>query len=691
MSRIPDPLRPGEEKEFVPLAGGMVLDLRLRVGLSLPAESGPGKGVFAEQRTFPDLGEAVAEVDPATGQPYPAFALLGEPGAGKSTLLRKLARDAVRRRLAAPAAPLPLFVSLSDHKSGSPLAFLREHYRRAVGYDGLESALEAGRVWLFADGLNEMDHRGYYQRVAQWREFARRHLRPGGNRALVACREADYGEGLALPRLLIHAMDEQRIREFLGKRNPARADALWDELERDRREGRGDLYPLATVPFWLVMIADLARLPGGLPRNRAALAEQFVARWLDYEADRPGGTPLDSTGRAAFADSLTRLAWRGLARSQNYAFRKGAALRLLTAPPGLGAPDWLTLACSCSLLAAAGNTVRFQHQLLQEYFAARELARRFSRRPWARRLLPRLWRVPWRRWRFVRSRWDPLPEPPRTGWEEATVLATGLPDLLGPETAERLTLAVLPHNAPLAARCALEAGVEMAEPAQRAVSARLLVQLHNPRLRLPARLAAGRALGKLGDPRILAGKGAFRREDGKAVTFIEPAWVDVPAGSFRMGSDRADRLASADERPVHTVALTRAYRIGRFPVTVAEYRCFVEAGGYADHGWWQAEAARRWLRGELKFEESYQAFLLRELKQQAEQVLPELDRLVRAGRLSPMQAQALRATAEMSEESARARWRELEAEKRDSAGRARAPWLWGDPRYTNPSQPVVGV
>jgi hypothetical protein len=284
------PLRPGEESQFISLEGGLSFDLRPRLGLALPSQDGSGRGIFTEQRTFPDLTEAMSEIDPATGSPYPAFVLLGEPGSGKSTLMRKLAREALRRRLEDPEALLPVFVSLSDHKSGTPLNFLRRHWQNEMGYDGIEDALSQERIWLFADGLNEMDRKGYEERKEFWRQFLGKHFQPGGNRALVACRLADYGEGVGLrARLLIHPMDEKRIKDFLSKRIPGRDQVLWEQLENDHRNGRGDLYTLATVPFWLVLIAGMAR-PEGLPRNRAELADLCISKWLDYEADpdRPG-------------------------------------------------------------------------------------------------------------------------------------------------------------------------------------------------------------------------------------------------------------------------------------------------------------------------------------------------------------------------------------------------------------------
>jgi formylglycine-generating enzyme required for sulfatase activity len=59
---------------------------------------------------------------------------------------------------------------------------------------------------------------------------------------------------------------------------------------------------------------------------------------------------------------------------------------------------------------------------------------------------------------------------------------------------------------------------------------------------------------------------------------ILPAARPVPASSFRMGG-----TVSTDETPPHTVMLG-AYAIGAYPVTVAEYACFVRAGHPAPAG-----------------------------------------------------------------------------------------------------------
>lgn len=68
------------------------------------------------------------------------------------------------------------------------------------------------------------------------------------------------------------------------------------------------------------------------------------------------------------------------------------------------------------------------------------------------------------------------------------------------------------------------------------------------------------------------------QETGKRVSLTFPPLCRVEAGPFHMGSDkRQDPQAHDIELPQHDVTLS-AYAIGKFPVTIAEYACFVASG-----------------------------------------------------------------------------------------------------------------
>ena len=129
---------------------------------------------------------------------------------------------------------------------------------------------------------------------------------------------------------------------------------------------------------------------------------------------------------------------------------------------------------------------------------------------------------------------------------------------------------------------------------------------------LPAveRAAAGNTLAQLGDPRFRAE--AWYLPDEPLLGFVE-----IPPGSFLMGSDEArDRDADDDELPQHPVELP-AYYVARYPVTVAQFRAFAQASGHqvrepwaqynrvGNHPvvivtWYDAMAYCRWLTERLR-------------------------------------------------------------------------------------------
>ena len=143
------------------------------------------------------------------------------------------------------------------------------------------------------------------------------------------------------------------------------------------------------------------------------------------------------------------------------------------------------------------------------------------------------------------------------------------------------------------------------------------------------RALAGNILAHLGDTR----SGVGLREDG----LPDIAWCDVSAGEFLMGSDQETvtsetrkwerilkqakqedltdiyKRAIASEHPQHPVWLS-TYRISRYSVTNAQYRAFIEDGGYTEtwkacwskEGWeWREQeniTEPKWAGGEFDIE-----------------------------------------------------------------------------------------
>src|SRR5262249_22979021 len=101
------------------------------------------------------------------------------------------------------------------------------------------------------------------------------------------------------------------------------------------------------------------------------------------------------------------------------------------------------------------------------------------------------------------------------------------------------------------------------------VSLRLVGLLQAGRLSPVERAAAGDTLGRLGDPRFHAD--AWYLPNEPLLGFVE-----IPDGPFVMGSDKKhDPQAYDEETAQRSVSLPRYY-IARYPVTVAQFRAFVE-------------------------------------------------------------------------------------------------------------------
>ncbi len=159
------------------------------------------------------------------------------------------------------------------------------------------------------------------------------------------------------------------------------------------------------------------------------------------------------------------------------------------------------------------------------------------------------------------------------------------------------------------------------------------------RLAARERLEAGDVLGALGDPR--PGVGTLTLKDVALPAFD---WVKIPAGTSRMGSAEDDAEARDDEKPAHDVTL-ETFWISRYPVTNAQFRPFVDAGGYGQRSFW-SDVGWAWLQG-------------------ADADLSRFPEDLR----QPYAAWLARRPAE----------------------RRRRPFWWDDPRRRAPSRPVVGV
>ena len=664
--------------KFIPLAAQMdvkrsaeALDMPVAFSeFRVPRE---GEGPEARVTSVPlaDITEAIDK--------HAAFVILGEPGAGKTTTLQKIAFETARRLLLDGAERVPLFVRLSQQAGRTPFDYLQTEWEQKTGSD-FADALAAGRVRLLADGLNELPRDERDERLKAWRLFAGDHCE--ANQVIFTGREKDYEGQLSLPRVRVEPLDDERIADYLRRND---AEGLGELLD----DPRSRLREMARNPFNLTLLAFAYKSNQRDMGNRGRLLEWFSAEWFAREER------LAHTGwirRDAQIAALAQLAYAMQTQGESTTFALKAARAAVPASIEVDGDDIAIKPADVFRFARAATIldpgiqpdVRFYHHLLQEYFAAIELLRRFDdgddvRDVWiARRRIDEMPPA-------NVGEWDALPEPPPTGWEVTTILACGLA-----RNPERLIEAVRLHNPALAARCLDEAGVFLSasDPAQRvrfseatvdhlvrSIRDDLISDLYSPSIHVRARLQAGFVLGRIGDPR-------FQPQVVNGVRVILPKMVPVPAGKYLVGSaDDPDALDT--EKPQHPVELA-AFTIGKWPVTNAEFACFIDAGGYDDQKFWTTDLAKRWLRGEDVTGGQFTVWMDWWKWLTARQNWRE--QLDRIGSYSPAQMRTFEYMAGLDETGLKT-WLSgsLAAKSRER------PEYWLDADRNNPSQPVVGV
>lgn len=312
------------------------------------------------KKKFSSIREAVNE--------YSQFVLIGDPGAGKTTTLRRLALDTALRRLADSSQPMPLFRELSTWTKDLSLEkYLRTHknlYLKWPLTTDIKHAAKRGDALLYIDGLNEMGALGK-KHAAELRQWVNGVDAP--QKIIVTCRAGDYAGDLDLnlPGLQTEPMDEGQIRQFAANYLHDRAEIFLKRVLSDdmrERKSKRSLFHLATNPYTLSALMALHRLKqGNLPRNTGALFRDLVKMLWEREKQRrtPGWVEYDQMEAVFSALAYTMIA-------ENMPLD----LPLYYALNFVGSMGLIQAAHRANLIELSDDSVRFYHQLVQEYFAA---------------------------------------------------------------------------------------------------------------------------------------------------------------------------------------------------------------------------------------------------------------------------------------------------------------------------------
>lgn len=428
------------------------------------------------------------------------------------------------------------------------------------------------------DGLDEVVSRTDRSQVRQQVEDLVHDIYPG-NQVLVTAREAGYREdavfGDDFVRLDVQRLDDEQIRTLVGnwcvQLYPGEAEPRTDELvqaiqEINNLRADRDLPPLVSTPLLTTMVVSVKWGETELPHERAKLYEACVKVILQaqYVPDDPARQALVEWG-GAWEDQRNWLATLALAIHEGG--RAGAAVpevRVREVLQGELAPTSVAQFLEAvryrgGLLEERAELFQFVHLTFQEFLTARWLAKQ-RQGAWLH-LQPHLTDAWWREVFLLTYGFAQMDHPPFAReyleWL-STRTGNGVHRLAGLE---------------LAGAALLE--LERPDPEVRRQQAeRLLRALRAPSVDAPGsqRVRAGDTLARLGDSRFRVD--AWFLPDEPLLGFVE-----IPAGAFWMGSTQRDQMAYDNEKPRRRVTLPRYY-IARYPVTVAQFRAFVEASGH---------------------------------------------------------------------------------------------------------------
>lgn len=561
----------------------------------------------------------------------PRLAIIGGPGCGKTTVLLHMAwalassllaghAEPARSRLGIEttpdALPLPIFVPLASfarHRrlhAGAPardrtLAHFISHHLivRQAGFDlppdFFVRLLEDGRdVLMLLDGLDEVADESDRAQVRQ----AVEDLLSGRDtiRTVVTCRTVAYRNGrtalgAGFREIAVQPLDREQhvapmVRQAYACIHPqdtalhtGRADDLLAgiaQLESDRRARLGhDAGPLVDSPLMVRLLLIVHMNQRRLPDERADLFDKAVNALLqvDYNRDEDVIGEL-AAGWEVFRDMAQHLAFHMHRQGPDQGREiDEPALRAALRQDDDFKPHVAAFLAHArhrgSMIEERDGIYRFIHLAFQEFLVARYLREIIG--------------VEGRNAVLAEVR-DRLDDP---WWREPILLLAGYRARQATKPACELiatlgNLGTTPDTRFSAVELAGAAVLELPVigAAARADAARRIVDLLDDEPTLTAakpvlRARAGDVLSRLSDPRFDPGRFYLPADD--ALGFVR-----IPADpAFRIGTRRADRErveaiigVPIDDKEINDAPTpTPEFYIARYPVTVAQFKAFVEA------------------------------------------------------------------------------------------------------------------
>lgn len=202
--------------------------------------------------------------------------VLGGPGVGKSTFLRKLGLEALKGALAHEL--VPVFIELKSFKSEEQtLAQAITHELEIAGFPRpeiwMDSMLEAGKMLILLDGLDELPAKQEDAVIEQIRDFCDSYSQ---NRFVTSCRRAAYKGGFnRFVDVTMAEFDDEQIEQFINRWFSSAIDLkdetakrFWEILQQSENEAAKELAQTPLLLTFLCLVYDRSQ---SLPTVRSTL------------------------------------------------------------------------------------------------------------------------------------------------------------------------------------------------------------------------------------------------------------------------------------------------------------------------------------------------------------------------------------------------------------------------------------
>lgn len=312
------------------------------------------------------------------------FVVLGESGAGKTTFLHYITlRTAQNAQFGNPQNKIPVFIDLSIYSSNeSFLSFVTTFLSHTpLGVESIENGLYRGSFLFLLDGINEMPTTKGWDRMREISQFVDKYS-IHGNKFILSCREVEYDFLPQYHEVMIPPLTEEGIRSVLKRAfNESYQEVYW-ELDYDER-----LWSMAKNPFMLQMIVAAISRHQEIPRNRALLIQEFVNILLFREFRKKGESSrgmrfnyiserwnnrliIEALGSLAYSISIDNVFGGSVSIEQ--------AKGIIYEQSNISWNEFVEVTIPANLIHINHefSSLRFSHQIFQEYFTAMAIKKR---------------------------------------------------------------------------------------------------------------------------------------------------------------------------------------------------------------------------------------------------------------------------------------------------------------------------